>query len=59
MKQKASNKLHGRQCHDFFFTTIGIIPPFECDLVVSDIQNAVVGNCDPVGIPAKIVNHTG
>ena len=42
MEQETPDKLHGRQRHDFFFSAIGIIPPFECDLSVSDIQNPVV-----------------
>ena len=42
MKQEAPDKLHGGQRHDFFFSARGIIPPFECDLPVPDIQNPVV-----------------
>ena len=42
MKQKTPDKLHGGQCHDFFFSAIGIIPPFECDLSVPDIQDPVI-----------------
>ena len=42
MKQKASDKLHGGQRHDFFFSAISIITPFECDLSIPDIQNPVV-----------------
>ena len=42
MKQEAPDKFHGGQRHDFFFSAIGIIPPFECDLSVPDIQNPVV-----------------
>ena len=59
MKQETADKFHGGQRHDFFFFAIGIIPPFECDLSVSDVQDPVVGNGDPVSIPAEIVNHTG
>ena len=42
MKQETPDKLHGGQCHDFFFSAIGIIPPFECDLSVPDIQDPVI-----------------
>ena len=38
MEQETPDKLHGGQRHVFFFIAIGIIPPFECDLAVSDIQ---------------------
>ena len=44
MQQKPTDKFHGGQRHDFFFSAIGIIPPFECDLSVSDIQDTIVGN---------------
>ena len=50
MKQKTSDKFHGRQCHDFFFSAIGIIPPFECNLSIPDIQDSVVGNGHAVGV---------
>ena len=57
MKQEAPDKFHGGQRHDFFFSAIGIIPPFECDLPVSDIQDPVVGNHDPVSIAPEVMDH--
>ena len=59
MKQESSDKLHRRKRHHFFLVFIGIVPPFECGLTVPDIQDPVVGNRYPVGIPAQIVNHSG
>ena len=59
MEQKASDKLHGGQRHDFFFSAISIITPFECDLSIPDIQDTVVGNGHPVSIPPKIMDYSG
>ena len=59
MEQEAPNKFHGGQRHDFFFSAIGIIPPFECNLAISDIQDPVVGNGHPVSIPSKVMDHSG
>ena len=59
MKQEASDKFHGGQRHDFFFSAISIITPFECDLSIPDIQDTVVGNGHPVSIPSKVMDHSG
>ena len=59
MKQEAPDELHGGQRHDFFFSAIGIIPPFECDLSVPDVQDPVVGNGHPVSIPPEVMDHSG
>ena len=59
MKQEAPDEFHGRQRHDFFFSAISIIPPFECDLSIFDIQDTVVGNCYTVSVPPKVVNDSG
>ena len=59
MEQEAPDKFHGGQRHDFFFSAIGIIPPFECNLAISDIQDPVVGNGHPVSIPSKVMDHSG
>lgn len=59
MKQKTSDKFHGRQCHDFFFSAIGIIPPFECNLSIPDIQDSVVGNGHAVGVSSEIMDYSG
>ena len=58
MKQKTSDKFHGRQCHDFFFSAIGIIPPFECNLSIPDIQDSVVGNGHAVGISSEVMDYS-
>ena len=42
MKQETPDKLHSGQRHDFFSSAIGVIPPFECDLSVPDIQDPVI-----------------
>ena len=59
MKQETPDKLHSGQRHDFFFSAIGVIPPFECDLSVPDIQDPVVGNGDPVSISPEIMDYSG
>ena len=59
MKQEAPDKFHGGQRHDFFFSAIGVIPPFECDLSVPDVQDPVVRNGHPVSIPPEVMDHSG
>ena len=59
MEQETPDKLHGRQRHGFFFSAIGVIPPFECDLSVPDVQDTVVGNGHSVSIPPKIMDYSG
>ena len=59
MKQETPDEFHGGQCHDLFFSAIGIIPPFKCDLAISDIQDPVVGNCNPVSISPEIMDYSG
>ena len=59
MKQEASDKFHSRKCHHFFFVPVGIVPPFECDLSVPDIQDPVVGNRNPVSIPPEVMDYSG
>ena len=59
MKQETPDEFHGGQCHDLFFSAIGIIPPFKCDLAISDIQDPVVGNSHAVSIPPKIMDYSG
>ena len=59
MEQEAPDELHGGQRHDFFFSAIGVIPPFECDLSVPDVQDPVVGNGNPVSIPPKVMDYSG
>ena len=59
MKQEAPDKFHGGQRHDFFFSAIGIIPPFECNLSIPDIQDSVVGNGHAVGVSSEIMDYSG
>jgi hypothetical protein len=37
MKQETPDEFHGGQRHDLFFSAIGIIPPFKCDLSIPDM----------------------
>ena len=53
---RSAYNFHGRQCHDFFFSAIGIIPPFECNLSIPDIQDSVVGNGHAVGVSSEIMS---
>jgi hypothetical protein len=59
MEQEAPDELRGGKRHDFFFSAIGVIPPFECDLSIPDMQDSVVGNGYPVSIPPEVMNHSG
>ena len=59
MKQETPDEFHGGQRHDFFFSAIGIIPPFECNLSIPDIQDSVVGNGHAVGVSSEIMDYSG
>jgi len=55
---KTSDKFIGSQAHMFLFIAIPVVTPLECDSSVFQLQNAVVGNGNTMGIPSEIFNHT-
>lgn len=59
MHQKTPDELVGTQRHYLPAATVPVVPPFEGDGVVFNLQNAVVGDGDAVRIAAEIFYDTG
>ena len=57
MEQESSDELLGRERQSFLLIVVAVIPPLELDLPVFDIQDPMIGNCDPVGVAADVVHH--
>ena len=57
MEQEPPDELLGGQGHRFTLTAVAIVFPLEADLTVFDIEQAVVGDRDAVGISADVVEH--
>lgn len=36
---------------------VGVVPPSKRDLIAVERDEAVVGNCDAVGVAAKVADH--
>ena len=58
MKKEPSYELIGPEGHGLLFITIGIIPPAERDIAVLDIDDTVIADSNPVGIPAQVLEDT-
>ena len=57
MEQEAADELLGGKRHRFLLTVVPIVFPLEAHLTVFDIEQAVVGDGDAVGIAADVVEH--
>ena len=57
VNQESADELIGGKGHRFVAIAVTIILPLETDLIVGDIEQAVVGNSDTVSIAADIVEH--
>ena len=55
MKQKPSDELVSFQRHGFLTVLVCIIPPQEGNMAVTDVEDAVVADGDPVGISAQVL----
>jgi hypothetical protein len=55
MEQKPADKFVGGQGHRFVLAAMAIILPLEADLIVLDIEEAVVGDGHAVGVAAHVV----
>lgn len=54
MLEKATDEFGGIECHQAEF--LGpVVPPAESDFAISDVGDSVVGDGDPMGISAEIV----
>ena len=55
MKQKPSDELVSFEGHGFLTVMVGLIPPEEGDGAVSDGEDAVSSDRDPMGISAEVL----
>lgn len=58
MHKKPPNELRCRDGHHLPAVTILVIPPFERDLAILQLQDAVVGDGNTVGVSAQIFHQT-
>lgn len=59
MHQKMADEFIGTQRHDLPATAVPVIAPFESDGAVFNLQDAVVGDDDAVGVTSEIFHDTG
>lgn len=57
MKQETPDKFLRGQSHDIALVAGGTIAEGKGDVAVFDVEDAVIGNGDAVGIAAKVVEH--
>ena len=57
MKKEPSDKLAGLERHGLLTVMVCIIPPSEGDLAVLDGEEAVITDCDPMGISAEALQN--
>ena len=59
VQQEAADELLGGEAHRLEPVWLAVILPAEADGAVHDVQDAVVGDRDAVGVAAEVVEHTG
>lgn len=57
VEEESSDKLIGREGHDFLLIVVAVVPPMEFHLPVFDIDEPMVGNSNAVGVAADVVYH--
>ena len=57
VQQETPDEFPGAQGHRFDLIASAIIFPLEPDLIVFDVEQAVIGDGDAVGIAAHVVEH--
>ena len=57
VKQEAADEFVGIESHYFFSIPVSSIPVVKTDLAVLDVENAVVGERDAVGVAAEVIEH--
>jgi hypothetical protein len=55
MKEEPSNELIRFEGHDLLAVLVRIIPPWEGDLAVLDVEDTVIADGDPVSISAEVL----
>ncbi len=55
--QKAADEFIYTQDQLFLLISILVVAPLECDDSIFKLQNAIVGDGNPVGIASEVFNH--
>jgi hypothetical protein len=58
MKEEPSDELLSLEGHDLLAVLVCIILPYEGDMAVTDVEDAVIGDGDPVGISAEVLKDS-
>ena len=54
MQEETPDKFRCGDGHGFYLVSVSVIPPEEGNSAVLQAENAVVGDCHPVGIASQI-----
>ena len=57
MEEEPSDELLSFERHGLLFIAVSIIPPPEGDLTVLELEDTVIADCDPVSIPAEVLQN--
>ncbi len=58
MKKESSDKLVSLEGHRLLTVMVGIIPPEEGNLAVAEGEEAVITDCDSMGISAEVLKDS-
>ncbi len=58
MQKEPSDKLGGIQRHDLVFITVGVVTPGEEYFPVYNLEDTVIADSYPVGIPAEVLKYS-
>ena len=59
MQKETPDKFDGGNSHELNLIGIAVIAPAKGNKAILHTNNAVIGNGDPMGITAKVVNDLG
>src|SRR5258706_9266403 len=57
MQHKPPQEFVGADRHLPLLVAVGVVFPSEGDLTISQLDEAMVGNGDPMGVPRQVVEH--
>jgi hypothetical protein len=55
MLKEPSDEVIGLELHGLLFITVSVVPPEEGNHVVVNLEDAVIADCDPMGISAEVL----
>jgi len=59
MNEESPDKFKDRYRHDLPCGIVFVIPPLEADLLILDLEDALVGDCDPMSVTSEVFHDTG